>query len=345
MRVAASVPLLLLAGCPGAGFDWRGDEASATVAWTLDGDPLAAGTCARHGAARARLVVGWAGGRFLDRDLEWPCEAASGLTGLRFRAATFRLALELIDPDGRVVAASDWRDETFLPGANVPEAFALAARFAGPDADLDVVWTLDGAPADAATCASAGAAAVRLEWRLAGAEGPAAERPCADGGGRVEAWVPSGVPVDLRLALLDADGFAVAVSPWRIDLRLEPGANALAPFDLVPAGGRGPLAAILWWAGPPEMPVYLSCGEAGVAGVGYRLRDVRGAVVDAVPWETAPVPCAGILAWSSVPYGEYALEVDGLDADGARLWSAECWGLRADDPGDNTYECLVPRVP
>jgi hypothetical protein len=165
----------------------------------------------------------------------------------------------------------------------------------------------------------------------------------------VESALRSGVEMDFRLRLLDADGFTVSLSPsrsWYAGVTLEPGDNDLDPFDLPLATDRVPLGVALWWADSAgSTPAWVHCAEAGVARVGYRLEDGAGAVVDEVPLDGSPLACPGLLSWPGVAPDTYTLIVEGEDEAGERAWRAECWGLEAIDPEDNTFVCNVPRVP
>ncbi|NMC71973.1 MAG: hypothetical protein GYA57_18225 [Myxococcales bacterium] len=346
---AAVLPLPLLLGCPDGGFDARGTEAAVTFDWRIEGSAADATACASAAAARARLVVRLRGGDWRDPDLEWPCDAGAVETPAVFATATLDFALELVDAAGTVVAWSPWKRHTVAPGDNPLGTFDLAGALPPPDASLDVAWTVGGAPADATTCASLGAETVALDWRIGAYPGPSWSWPCDGGAGRVERGLRSGREIDLRLRLLDADGFTLAASPrtsWYL-ATLEPGDNGLPAFDFPAAEERGPLAVVLSWAAGVEEPVaYGTCEEVGVAAFRYALRDEAGSTVDAAP-AGAPLACTGYFSWPALAFGRYTLEVEGFESSsgGAPSWRAECWGLAVETGAPDSYLCRVPRLP
>jgi hypothetical protein len=340
---------LALAACTDGGFDWRGTEASVGFSWTIDRETPTAGTCAALAGTRVRLVVRAGAGRFEVPDFAWSCDSGSAATGAEFSGGTHDFGLELLDPLDRVVAWAAWERRTLLPGRNDLGNIDLAVSAAAPDARLTATWTVSGAPATEASCAAAGGETVRLDWRIGTLAGVPFTFPCAAGSGRTPLVLRSGIETDFRLRLLDADGYAVAQAPrrsWHAAVELDPGDNALGPLDLGVAGDAAPLAVILWWQNPAyTTPVFESCEAAGVDRFGWRLESGAGTVVDEASWETAPLPCTGYLSWPSVPADTYTLVIDGADGSGERAWSAECWGLEASDPEDNSYQCRVPLRP
>lgn len=346
--IAAVLSCGWLLGCPDGGFDARGTEAAVRFDWRIEGGPADASACALAAAARARLVVRLRGGDWRDPDLEWPCDAGVVATPPVFATATLDFAVELIDAEGAVVAWSPWQRHTVAPGENPLGTFDLTGALSPPDASLDVAWTIGGAPADATTCASLGAESVALDWRLGGYQGPSWTWPCAAGAGRVEEGLRSARELDLRLRLLDSDGFTLAASPrasWYL-ATLEAGDNELPPFDFPTAEERGALAVVLSWAEGTEDPVlYGTCEEAGVAAFRYTLRDEGGSAVDASP-AGEPLACTGYFAWPALAFGNYTLEVEGFEAaaDAEPAWRAECWGLAVAAGAPDSYLCRVPRV-
>jgi hypothetical protein len=346
LRIAMVLLFLGVASCRDGGFDGRGDAASVRVEWTIDGAAAGPATCAAVGATRARLGVRVGAGRWLDPDLEWPCEAGRGTSIAVFDVATLDFSLELVDPDGQVVAWSAWNRRTVVPGANPLGTFDLAVS-APPDASLAVRWTVGGAAADAVSCTSAGGVTVRLDWRLGTLAGESFDWPCADGAGHALLALPSGYELDFRLRLLDADGFTISTAPrgsWYVDTLL-PGENELESFDLSRDATRAPLSVLLYWEDREgETGAYGSCYAAEVARLGYSLEDGGGAVVDAVPLAGSPVPCTEFLSWPALAPDTYTLLVDGEDEAGGQSWSTECWGLDVSDPTDNSFLCRVPRT-
>lgn len=345
----ATLLLLPVLGCPDGGFDARGTEAAVRLDWRIDGLPADGAACAAAAASRARLVVHLRGGDWRDPDLEWPCDAGVVETAARFATATLDFAVELVDAAGAVVAWSPWQRHTVAPGDNALGTFDLVGALPSPDASLDLAWTIGGLPADAAACAAVGAESVTLDWRLATYQGPGWSWPCAAGAGRVERGLRSGRELDLRLRLVDADGFTLAASPrgsWYL-ATLEPGDNTPPPFGFPAEEERGPLAVVLYWADAGEDPVlFVSCEEAGVAAFGYVLRDEAGSAVDASP-AGAPLACTGYFAWPALARGRYTLAVEGFAdaAGGEPAWRAECWGLLVEPGAPDSYLCRVPRLP
>ncbi|MBN1770592.1 MAG: hypothetical protein JXB32_04965 [Deltaproteobacteria bacterium] len=345
----ALVLLLPSLGCPDGGFDARGTEAAVSLEWRIEGATADGAACAAVAASRARLVVHLRGGDWHDPDLEWPCDAGVVETAAVFATATLDFAVELLDAAGEVVAWSPWQRHTVAPGDNPLGTFELTGALPPPDASLDLAWTIGGAPAGAATCTGLGAESVALDWRIGAYQGPSWSWPCADGAGRVELGLRSGRELDLRLRLVDADGFTLVASPrasWYL-ATLEPGDNALPPFDFPTAEERGPLAVVLSWADGGSDPVlYVSCEEAGVAAFGYVLRDEAGSTVDASPAD-APLACTGYFAWPALAHGRYELTVEGFEeaSGGEPAWRAECWGLLVEPGAPDSYLCRVPRLP
>ena len=343
---AALLPLLSL-GCPDGGFDARGTEAAVTFDWRIEGAPADAAACAAAAAARARLLVRLRGGDWHDPDLEWPCDAGVVHTPAVFATATLDFAVDLLDAAGTVVAGSPWKRSTVAPGDNPLGTFDLAVALPPPDASLDVAWTIGDAPADPAACAALDAETVTLDWRIGLYPGRSWSWPCAGGAGRVDLGLRSGRELDLRLRLVDADGFTLAAIPRASWYRatLEPGDNSLPPFRFPAAEERSPLAVVLSWADRVEEPVsYGTCDEAGVAAFRYGLRDEAGSAVDAAPDLLA---CTGYFSWPALTFGRYTLDVEGFasPADDAPSWRAECWGLEVGAGAPDSYLCRVPRIP
>jgi hypothetical protein len=347
MRCGVTVLLLLASGCLEGGFDGRGDQASVSLAWTIagaDADPRA---CAARAATTARLVQRADEGRRLDPDLEWSCASGTGASARVFEAATIDFAVELLDPNGAVVAWSPWMRRTVIPGENPLGIFDLQVSAPPPDAAVTIRWRVGGVEASAAACAAAGGATVRLDWRVGTMEGEPFDWPCADGTGSTTAALRSGIETDFRLRLLDADGFTVARAPrgsWTIRTLLA-GDNELEPFELATDVSRAPLSALLFWADRVgDGATYVECAGAGVVRLGYRLEDGGGAVVDEVDLGSAPAACSGYLTWAALPLDTYTLIVEGEDETAAASWAAECWGLEVSNPLDNSFVCRVPRL-
>ncbi|MBI5500127.1 MAG: hypothetical protein HY907_07775 [Deltaproteobacteria bacterium] len=334
-------------GCGMGGAEWRGDDAAVSVTWTIAGEAASPASCAAAGATAARLVVRVGEGRWLDPDLVWSCATGAAVTGPIFAVATLDLTIELLDPLDRVAAFTPWMRRTVAPGDNALGNFDLRPAAGGPDASLAVRWTVGGAAADAASCAALGAERVRLDWRLGLLAGEPFSWPCADGSGRVESGLRSGLETDFRLRLLDRDGFVLASAPrasWYV-ATLEPGENELEPFALAVDTARGPLTALLYWGDRVDGDaVFVGCEAAGVARVGYGLQDGGGAVVDELLLESAPPGCTDVLTWPALPLDTFTLVVEGEDDASGRRWSAECWGLDVTDPDDNSFVCRVPRL-
>jgi hypothetical protein len=234
-----------------------------------------------------------------------------------------------------------------VPGENPLGTFDLRVAAPPPDASVTVRWTVGGAPADAAACAAVGGSSVRLDWGVGTLAGEPFEWPCADGTGRAELALRSGLELDLRLRLLDTDGFTISTAPrgsWFI-VTLDPGDNELEPFDLSRDATRARLSVILYWADRVEEPAtYADCAAAGVARLGYTLKDGGDAVVDAVSLASAALPCIEYLTWPSLSPDTYTLIVEGEDESGAQSWTSECWGLDVSAPTDNSFLCHVPRL-
>ncbi|MBI5489663.1 MAG: hypothetical protein HY905_20180 [Deltaproteobacteria bacterium] len=339
--------LPVAAGCGMGGAEWRGDEAAVSVTWTIAGEPASPASCAALGATSARLVVRVGEGRWLDPDLVWSCATGAAATGPIFAVATLDFTIELLDPLDRVTAFTPWTRRTVGPGDNVLGNFDLRVEAGEPDASLDVRWTVGGTAASAASCGAVGAEDVRLDWRIGLLAGEPFTWPCADGSGRVELGLRSGLEIDFRLRLLDGDGFVLASAPrasWYV-ATLAAGDNELESFALTVDAVRGPLTALLYWGDRVGSgATYVECAAAGVARVGYRLEDGGGAVVDELPVEEAPSGCTDVLAWPALPPDTYTLVVQGEDDVSGGAWSAECWGLDVTDSEDNSFVCRVPRL-
>jgi hypothetical protein len=347
-KVIPALAVLLACGaCSVGGLDWSGDAASVSMGWTIRGVTAGPAACAALGAVRARLVLRVGEGRWIDPDLQWPCEAGAGASDATFLVATLDFGLELLDPADQVVAWSAWNRRTVAPGENPLGTFDLHVAVPPPDASVTVRWTVGGVPADAAACAAAGGSSVRLDWRVGTLAGEPFEWPCAAGTGRAELALRSGLELDFRVRLLDADGFTISTAPrgsWFIDT-LEAGDNELETFDLSRDATRAPLSVLLYWADRVEEPAtYADCAAAGVARLGYALEDGGGGVVDAAPLATDARPCTEYLSWPSLVPDTYTLIVEGEDESGAQSWTSECWGLEVSDPADNSFICRVPRL-
>jgi len=334
-------------GCGEGGFDGRGDQASVSVSWTIDGAEAEPRACAALAATTARLVQRVDEGRRLDPDLEWSCASGTGVSARVFEVATLDFAVELLDPNGAVVAWSPWTRRTVVPGENSLGVFDLQVSAPPPDASVTVRWRVGGVEASTASCAAVGGATVRLDWRVGTLEGEPFDWPCAGGTGTTLAALRGGIETDFRLRLLDADGYTVARAPrgsWTVRT-LVAGDNELEPFELATDVSREPLSALLFWAERAgDGAIYVACTEAGVVRLGYRLEDGGGAVVDEVDLASSPSACSGYLTWVALPLDTYTLLVEAEDETAAASWSAECWGLEVSDPLDNSFVCRVPRL-
>ncbi len=364
IRWTASACALAAAGCGGEETpSWTyagGTDAEIQVAWTINGAAATSTACASVGGASVRLYLdrsdplcpaGEPGCGLTDPAWSWDCSGGAGTTGRIFARQRLAAAIVLHGPGGEIRRATTWGEYDLPAGILTLTAGFRLPVITGPDAHVAGAWTIDGAPADAATCDAAGGATVSLAYRLAGsAVDQRSSWPCADGSGATETIFRSGTAYELRWELLDAAGADLSSHPtgaaW---LPTTPSAGN-NPFDVpfvVRPVLRGPLEAALRWADAATDPTFGGCTAPSdaVARVGYRLETPAGTTIDEVDIATAPLDCAPSLSWPDLPFGMYRLIVDGESGDGAVRWRGECAGIVVDNALSNAASCDVPMAP
>jgi hypothetical protein len=272
-RVVIGVAALAAAiGCTVTVSFWSGSESSVSLDWTINGNEPSATLCAAVGADYVILRVadvnpectpgvegcGESHGSWL-----WDCAGGVADSGLTLKPATLYMAWALIAADGTVREATAWQERTLHAGNNGFTFDFTPGWIGAPDAAAVSSWTIDGAAADATTCAAAGAETVRVTYRIAGAAAETSEDyACSDGTGTTGNIFRMTQEYELRWELLDAADGSISVAPatgWQAHT-MAAGDN---PFDVVFVGPTGPDATIAAsWTIRGAAADATSCGDA-----------------------------------------------------------------------------------
>lgn len=324
---------------------WSGSESSVSLDWTIHRVAPSAALCAAVGGDHVILrvaesdpgcTVGEAGCGEGRADWVWPCADGTSDTGLVFQPATFYMAWALIGGDGSVREATAWQSVTLRAGAN-RYTFDFTPGWAGPpDAAAVSRWTIDGAAADAATCAAAGAETVRLTYRIAGAAAETSEDyACAAGTATTGNIFRMTQRYEFRWTLLDAAGTALAVAPatgWQAHT-MTAGDNPFAIDFPAPSGPDASIAA--HWTIRGAAADAASCGDALAATVRLHWREAGAGEEATVDWTCADG--AGTTAALFDSTIDYELAWELLDADEQPLVRID-WAAFDPAAGENALE-------
>ena len=332
---------------------WEGSESSINFNWTVNGQPPAT-ACGPANAVTVRMWISqYLPSCTLDRSScgtwdgawEWSCTAVSGTTGLHLSAVQMYVGWTLLDASGSVLSYTEWAPYLLQPGDNFLGTVPFRTGTPSPNASVASTWTLNGDPADASSCAAANAEHVALVYRPAGSGTPNEfEFACASGTGATANVLTSGTAYELRWELRSASGTVITASPstttWQ-PLTPVAGSNPVN-VDLAVTVGR--LDITIEWADKLSSPAWGSCTlpPNDVASIGYSLATTAGTVVAEVDIATAPIPCTTTLAFVSVPFGTYHLQLDGRAATGATTWSGDCVGISVTGLTGASFSCQVP---
>ena len=338
----ATVVLAAVIGCTVTVSFWSGSESSVSLDWTINGNEPSAALCAAVGGDYVILRVadgdpgcspgaegcGEAHGSWL-----WPCAGGAADSGLVLKPTTLRMAWALVSADGAVREATAWQEVTLRAGAN-GYTFDFTPGWSGPpDAAAVSSWTIDGAAADATSCAAAGAETVRLTYRIAGATVETSDQyPCADGTATTGRIFRMTQRYELRWELLDAAGTALSVAPatgWQAHTMVS-GDN---PFDVGFVGPTGPDATLAAsWTIRGAAADATSCGDA--LGTSVRLHWRQAGTTDAttVDWDCSDG--AGTTAELFDSSLDYELAWELLDADEQPLVRVD-WAAFEPAAGEN----------
>ncbi|MBX3249058.1 MAG: hypothetical protein KF901_17905, partial [Myxococcales bacterium] len=327
-------------------FEPIGGDVSVEGTWTINGGPATAETCEAGGIARVRLqICEFADGDcFSDTRLEGVCSAGGFSTSPFLLAGTYAIRWQALSATGSVLGNSDW--QTVTAAAATTLRASVDFTVAGPSSStLDGEWLIDGEPADAASCAAAGIANIRLT--LGGAAGDVVfSLPCADGG------------FDSRSGM----GPSVAAGTYTVEWEaLDAGGALLAGTGELPAitavaGGHVSLTGPDFVTVPTLLvsfryaiagtETYGTCTEATVGDTAFlfELLDAEGNLLELdVPITT----CINEIELSDMPPGEYDIEISAESPDGSVKWGTgvptSCGGLSV-DWGISAYDCFVDIV-
>lgn len=339
------------------GFDPRGNDATVSGTWTVDGVAPSATSCAAIGVDTVRLAFYNGATPFYDTTLEAPC-AAGGLdtrpTAV-LRAGSYTVRFEAWR-DGALVGSGAMTTITATAGGHVTVAPAdfVSGAFdpRGTDATLTTGWTLNGRTPTASSCWAVGIDDVRVVLFAptdvayeAGIE--VARAPCATG------FIDTAPMPVIRagtylvsIELLDAaDQLIGSYEPTDGAFTVTPGSelDIAGPDFVFPTT----LTIGLDWIRPPGGVTGTpgTCAEAGVAQLSYTLtREGGGLTLDS----GGRVACGEIVTFDSmddgITAGTYNLYFEGYDASGAKHWAVTgsmCRGIVVDDGGLVAMQCVA----
>lgn len=347
----------------GGSFDPRGNDASVSGSWTIEGAAPTAASCDTLGIDRVRLVFLNGTTPYLDTTFEAACEAGGFDTRPErvLRAGDYTVRFEAVR-DGEVVGQGAMTMVTATVGGHVTVAPAdfTSGVFdpRGTDATLVTGWTLNGRTPTSSACWAVGIDDVRVV--LFAPDDTSYENgvevlraPCAMGfiDTAPTRVVRAGTYL-VSLELLDEDDNLVGSYDTEDLYVVEADGelNIEEPDFVFPTT----LTVGLDWIRPPggASGVPGTCAEAGVGTLNYTLiRMGSGPIIDS----GGEVACGELISFNSEDDGDagfgggtYRLYFEGFDAGGTKRWAVGvgmCDGIVVDDGELVSTQCVADYLP
>ncbi|MCB9600090.1 MAG: hypothetical protein H6720_07010 [Sandaracinus sp.] len=327
-------------------FEPIGGDVSVAGSWTINSGVADATSCSAAGIQTVRLQVC----EFVDGDcytntnLEAACSAGSFNTGPLLLADSYAVRWQAISTDGSVFNGG-WQEYTVSAGGTLTTSADFMT--AAPEEDtLDAEWTIGGAPADAASCASAGIMNVRLAF-YTDDQGVNLFRqttfPCSDGGFDSRTGMGPTLPEGMFYSewqALDASGTVIAASELPL-LELDTSASdhaTLAPPDF-PAGE--PMLTINVRYEIEGTTTDGTCAEAMITDIAYNF-DLLTSGGSPVTLDPDITTCVNQVELPGLPAGEYVLEI-AAENSGRTKYGTSC--AISYDGGRGEVDCFVDIQP
>ena len=347
----------------GGSFDPRGDDASVSGSWTLEGAAPTAASCSALGIDRVRLVFLNGATPYLDTTFEAACEAGGFDTRPErvLRAGNYTVRFEAVR-DGEIVGQGAMTMVTATVGGHVTIAPAdfTSGVFdpRGNDATLVTGWTLNGRSPTASSCWAVGVDDVRVV--LFAPDDTSYENgvevlraPCATGFiDTAPTRVVRAGSYLVSLELLDADDQLIGSyepSDGVFDVAAGGELNIEEPDFVFPTT----LTLGLDWIRPPggASGAPGTCAEAGVETFSYVLTRTTGGALTLD--SGGEVACGEVITFNSMDdagfgSGTYRLYFEGFDAGGTKRWAVGagmCDGIVVENGGLVSTQCVAEYSP